>query len=345
MLPTDTDFFEKIAQGTLWKSAALGLAHARVNRPYIEKSIKDLAAELRMASPKPALVVSGGPSLHRRKHLEVLKAEGFQGHVIAADGSLGHCLRHGVVPDFVLTVDPDPHRIIRWFGDPRLHERPADDYFQRQDIDPELNANEIARNQELIELVDRFGPQITLVISTSASPEITERALSVGMRLYWWNPLYDDPSQLEGVSAALRREVNIPFMTTGGNVGSSCWAFAQAILRADPVYMVGMDFSYPPGTDVYNTQYYEVLKELYPESPARGLVTVQNPILGETWLTDPAYFWYKMCFLRMLANAPGRTVNCTEGGILFGEGIDWMSFRDALSGLASSSYESHPTQQ
>ena len=99
--------------------------------------------------------------------------------------------------------------------------------------------------------------------------------------------------------------------------------------------MVGMDFSYPPDTDVYNTQYFKIFEELFPDAPESGLFKVENPALGETWVTDPAYYWYRKCFLEMVGHAPGHTINCTEGGILFGENIEWCSLRSALQQINS----------
>ena len=48
-----------------------------------------------------------------------------------------YCLRNGVVPDLVVTVDPHAQRMIRWFGQPDLTdaELAEDDYFRRQDLD------------------------------------------------------------------------------------------------------------------------------------------------------------------------------------------------------------------
>jgi len=329
----DDAFLARITEGTYRRCIERGIEHARLNQRYIKKTIKDLRRELAGGPPRPSLVVSGGPSLHSNKHIQVFKNEEFNGTIIAADGSMGHCLRHGIVPDYVITVDPDPHRIIRWFGDTRLAERPEDDYFQRQDLDPEIRENEIRRNEETIELVNTYGPQIKLIISTSVTPEITERALEAGMDLYWWTPLYDDFGLDDSASKQLCRELKVPCMTTGGNVGSSCWVFAQAILQSDPILMVGMDFSYPPGTDVYNTQYYDVLKDLFPDDPSKGLISVYNPHLDQDWQTDPAYYWYSKCFQEMVPAAVGKTINCTEGGILFGDGIEWKTFQQALQEL------------
>lgn len=340
-IPYDSSFLEELASATYRKCIDLGVKHALANKPYIKKTIKNLAQELKGSSSRPGLVISGGPSLHRNKHIQILKEEGFDGYLIAADGAFGHCLREGVIPDFVVTVDPDPHRIIRWFGDPRLSHRPEDDYFSRQDIDPTLNKDEIRKNEETIELVNRYGSQIKLIISTSVTPEIAERALDAGMELYWWTPLYDDFQQADSRSKALCKELGVPCMTTGGNVGSSCWVFAKAVLQCDPVFMVGMDFSYPPGTEAYHTQYYEVLKDIYPDEPARGLIKVHNPHLDEVWLTDPAYYWYAHNFLQMLHAVSGRTVNCTEGGILVGDEIEWSPFRQALKDLVAGGSRSH----
>ena len=274
---------EIIAQATLRKTGDIGFNHAKRNLIYIKKTIKDIEQEIAHKPPKPALIISAGPSLHRKKSLEAIKQLDFPGHIVAVDGSLGHCLRNGVFPDYVITVDPDPHRIIRWFGDTRLAERPEDDYFRRQDLDPALNTDEVARNNELIELVNNYGYMIKVVISSSVSPEIAQRCLEANMDLYWWNPIYDDfenPNSLTGKIYKLNR---VPCMVTGGNCGTSAWVFSHTILKSPVVFLVGMDFSYPPGTNVINTQYYEVLKDIFPGNPEHGLIKINNPFLDETW--------------------------------------------------------------
>jgi len=326
--------FRLLSEATLKKTAGLGLQHARENLPYLGKTIRDLQTELVAKTPAPALVISAGPSLHKRNSLATIKESGFQGQIVCADGAFGHCLRNGLIPDYVLTVDPDPHRIIRWFGDPRLSERPEDDYFRRQDLDPALHNDEYRKNEEMIRLVNQYGPKIKLIISTSASPEIAKRCLDAGMTLYWWNPLYDDYDRPDSVSRAVFRLNRVPCMVTGGNVGTSCWVFAQTILQSPDVILVGMDCSYPPGTKPENTQYYEYLKEIFPEDPAKGLVRIFNPHLEETWLTDPGYYWYAQIFRQLVKMAPGRTHNCTEGGILFGEGIEFRGLAETLASLS-----------
>ncbi len=321
---------KSISDATFKKTADIGLRHAQENSIYIKKTIRDLRKEIVNEPPKPVIVISAGPSLHRKKSIETIKKADFKGCIVAVDGSLGHCLRNGIVPDFVVTVDPDAHRIIRWFGDPRLSERPEDDYFQRQDLDPALNKDEVARNQELIDMVNYYGPQIKGIVSTSVTCEITQRCLDAGMNLYWWNPLYDDYESKDSLSKKLYRLNKVPCMVTGGNVGSSAWVFSHTILNAQDVLLVGMDFSYPPGTEVRNTQYYEILQELFPGKPEKGLIEVYNPHLKETWVTDPAYYWYSQIFIEMSQKSPCKTYNCTEGGILFGGNIEFVNLKEAL---------------
>ncbi len=327
-----------ISDATFRKTADIGFKHAKENLPYIKKTIRAIEKEFGCKTLKPALLISAGPSLHRKKSIETIKKSGFNGYIITVDGSLGHCLRNGLVPDFVVTVDPEnpySHRIIRWFGDPRLKERPKDDYFQRQDLDPALNKDEEARNEELLRLVDHYGHRIKVIISTSVSPEITRRCLDAGMELFWWNPIYDDYEKEDSITKKLFELNKVPCMVTGGNIGSSAWVFSHTMLKSPVIVMVGMDFSYPPGTNVRNTQYYDILKEITSNDPELGLIEVYNPFLNETWITDPAYYWYQQSFLQMSLQAPVKTYNCTEGGILFGEGIQFCSLSQTLLDLKS----------
>jgi hypothetical protein len=54
---------------------------------------------------------------------------------------------------------------------------------------------------------------------------------------------------------------------------------------------------------------------------SEAFIHIDNPAVGETWFTDPAYYWYREIFLEMVGDAACETYNCTEGGILFGPGI------------------------
>lgn len=316
---------EVIAEATYRKTAGIGLEHAQANLPYLRRTIADLEG---VSPERPsAIVLCAGPSLHRHPTAEFLKASGYPDHgvLVATDGALGYCLRNDLIPDFVVSVDPHPTRIIRWFGDPDLAKRPDDDYFHRQDLDPYFHQEEHKRNQELLELVNHHGSKIRAVLATSVSPALTRRVQEAGMPIYWWNPIYDDFDEPRSVTRRLFEMNRVPCMVAGGNCGTAAWVFAGSILKKETVALVGMDLSYAPGTPLSSTQYYSELRDLFAERAEEAYRKVWNPHLKEMWYTDPAYWWYRESFLEMARQASWATHNCTQGGILFGEGIHWQS--------------------
>ena len=149
---------------------------------------------------------------------------GFSGAVVAADGALGACLRSGVVPHLVVSVDPHPERIVRWFGDPALTAAGADDYFRRQEMDPTHREDEVAANRALVGAGGRHAPGIKVAVATSAAPAVVDRCEQAGMELYWWNPMYDD-YELPGqrLPAAPPGDNGLPCLNGGGNVGTAAW--------------------------------------------------------------------------------------------------------------------------
>lgn len=319
---------ELIAEITYRKTVDIGLQHARENLAYLRTTIGDLDPD--PARPS-AIVIAAGPSLHRRNTAARIRGARYAGTVVATDGALGYCLRHGLVPDYVVSLDPHPTRIVRWFGDPELDRRPADDYFRRQDLDPHLADDERRRNGELIRLVDTYGPRVRAILSTSIAPTVTRRVFDAAMPAYWWNPIYDDYDDPASVTRQLYELNKVPCMVTGGNCGTAAWVFAAAVVGCSEVAVAGMDLSYAPGTPLTSTQYYTELQELFGDRLAEAYVHVDNPHLGETWYTDPTYWWYRQSFLELAAQAAGTaTYNCTEGGILFGDAVRWSSLDDFL---------------
>jgi hypothetical protein len=324
---------KRIASGlkdaTFERVAAVGLANAELNRPRIGRSVLGLGRVL-IGQGDAALVVGAGPSLQRRRSLERLKASGFASTIVAADGALGACLRAGVVPHVVVSVDPHPERIVRWFGDPALTAAGADDYFRRQEMDPAHHGDEVAANRALVELVDAHGPLIKVAVATSAAPAVVDRCEKAGMELYWWNPMYDDYDRPGSVSRRLFEMNGLPCLNGGGNVGTAVWVLAHAVLKKHRVGLIGMDLSYAPGTPYEKTQYYPELVELFGDRHPEAFVHLTNPHLGETWFSDPAYYWFREVFLEMAAEATCETYNCTEGGLLFGPGIATVRLEEFL---------------
>jgi hypothetical protein len=305
---------------TFDRVSSVGLANAERNRSRISRSVLDLAPAALVAGPT-AVVVGAGPSLARRRSLERLRDAGFAGMVVAADGALGACLRAGVVPHVVVSVDPHPERIVRWFGDPRLTAPPVDDYFRRQEMDPMHRRDEMVANRELVDLVDAHGPKIKVAAASSAAPAVVERCEQAGMELYWWNPMYDDYERPGSLSRRLWEMNGLPCLNGGGNVGTAAWVLTHAVLGKERIGLVGIDFGYAPGTPYAQTQYYPELVEMLGDRHPEAFIHTESPPTGEVWFSDPAYHWFRDVFLEMAAQAACVTYNCTEGGLLFGPGI------------------------
>lgn len=285
-------------------------------------------AELRDAAVgdgDSAIVIAAGPSLRRFDPIKAIKARGYRGTLVVTESAIAYCLKAGVVPHLVVSVDPHPQRIVRWFGDPDLNEKSVkdDDYYRRQDMDPAF-ADEIRHNRELLALLDRHGKSMRIALSTSASEAVVRRASEIGMDIFWWNPMLDDPDAPDSRTREAWKLNHFPCVNAGGNVGTACWMMAHAVLGKKHVALTGMDFAYYDGTPYSSTQYYREALALVGEKDLPRLYPrFLNPHTKTWFYTDPAYYWYREAFLEMVPDAECITYNCTGGGIIFGEGINF----------------------
>lgn len=317
---------------TLDKVSEIGFRNATRNADVIAqgKNISTLR-EGPLLSGSDALVIAAGPSLHQRDTAALIRASGFDGAVIATDSALGWCLRHNIVPDLVVSVDPHEHRIVRWFGDPELTEAmlSSDDYFARQDMEPRFLANQLKFNEELLELVNRHGRRLRIALASCSSPRVVQRVSDAGFDVYWWNPMYDDYELDDSLTRRIHHLNRLPCLNAGGNVGSASWVIAHAVLGKRRVWLLGIDFCYYAETPYSATQYYKELVALVgPEHLSEVFVRVVNPHTGQEFYTDPTYLWYRDSFVEMAGEAGCETLNCTGGGILFGPGIAWADLRE-----------------
>ena len=170
-----------------------------------------------------------------------------------------------------------------------------------------------------------------IALATSASEAVVARALDLGMEIYWWNPMLDDPDQPGSRTREAWRLNRFPCVNAGGNVGTACWMMAHAVLGKRHVALTGMDFAYYDGTPYSATQYYrEALALVGEKDLSRLYPRYLNPHTNTWFYTDPAYNWYREAFLEMVRDADCMTYNCTGGGILFGDGIIHMALGDFL---------------
>ena len=303
------------------------LSHAHANAPLQQRTLRDLPPPSPQKA-KSAIVISAGPSLSRRNSIQRIRDSGYTGVVIAVDASLAACLRNGLIPDYVLTLDPHPTRIVRWFGDPDWDKHAAnDDYFLRQDLDQEFRDNAARRNAETIGLVDRYGSQLTVLVASCSPPNAVQRLATAGCDMFWWNPLVDNPHEPESISRNLYDINRAPSMNTGGNVGTSAWVFAVSILKLPEVGLVGMDMGYYNDTPHEQTQlYYEYISHLGSSDDIESCFhEVVYPTTGETHYTDPTYYWYARNFIELNKRSTAKTLNCTEGGALVDPTIECVS--------------------
>lgn len=280
-----------------------------------------------------AVIVAAGPSVRRQNPAQLLREHNYRGLVMATDSGIAHCLRNGIVPHLVVSLDPHPTRIVRWFGDPKLREQDleGDDYYRRQDLDP-IFADEVRANQEIIALMRQHAPQMSLALSTSTSLQVVERALDTGIKIYWWNPMLDDPDEPGSRTRALMDMNGFPALNAGGNVGSASWMIADAVMGKRRVALTGMDFGYYDGTPLTATQYYREAVDLVGEDRVAEVFSrIYNPHMGAWFVSDPAYQWYRECFLEMVAQGDCQTYNCTEGGILFGPNVIFCLLKEFLA--------------
>jgi hypothetical protein len=283
-----------------------------------------------------AIVVAAGPSIKRRDPINVIKASGYKGTVVATESAMYYCLRNGVVPDLTVTVDPFPTRIDRWFGDPNLTEEilAKDDYYRRQDMDENF-VDEMRTNREILELLDRHGHEMRIALSTGSSEPVVRRAIDTGMKIFWWNPMLDNSDDPDSLTRDLYRLNGFPCVNAGGNVGTTCWMMADAVLGKQHVALTGVDFAYYDETPYSSTQYYHEAIDLVGEDKLDSVfMRIHNPFTDSWFFTDPAYMWYREAFLELAADAECRTCNCTEGGILFGDNVDFLPLAEFLKDYA-----------
>lgn len=325
-MKSETSFDDVVASiediGKSWHSNSI-VENAIFNASQPGHNLKQLP---KPSGPKAqsAIVISAGPSLHRFDVLRKIKESNYPGSIVAVDGSMIKCLKNGLVPDYVLTLDPHASRIVRWFGDRDFEiNTQGDDYFSRQDLDIEFRNNSIRENNKNISLVDEFAPQIKLISCTTAPKNVVKRTEEAGFERYWWNPLVDDPNRPESMTRKLYDLNKYSCMNTGGTVGTAAWVFANRILKIPSIALTGMDLGYHQETPIQNTQtYYELVDYLKSEEKlAEMFPSFEFPLDNQTYYTDPTYFWYRKNFLQLLSQADGETINCSEAGTLFGEHI------------------------
>jgi hypothetical protein len=281
------------------------------------KTIADLvpehvhqAPDPQMAPPKgSAIVIGRGKSVFVNNHLPLLAESGYKGAIIATDGMLIECLKNNVIPTHVVSVDGNKDFIWKWYDDP---------------------------------LVDKYGKDIKAILCSSVAHNVYERCVKAGIEVYWFNPIYDDWRQNESftkintlMSKSPQNPRGLPSMNCGGNCGATAWVIAFCLLRRSPVALIGIDLGYLEGTPLEETSYYKNFIKVTGgnvELAKRYYTEIYHPIWKKKAYTDPVFNNYRESFRQMVLNTPPfiRTINCSEGGTVFGERIECIPFKQFL---------------
>ena len=233
-----------------------------------------------------AIVVGGGPSIERHRHLDILAESGYEGTILACDKMLIPLLKRGVIPDIVGTVDGDP-RIAKYYDDP---------------------------------IVNKYASEIKAVFcANSVSPEVVERWIKAGGEIWWFIAIWDDPvKNVKSVTRLLHFMTGKMMCNVGGNIGTTLWNIAYMLGR-NPIALIGMDLGYPEDTDLTKTPYYDAWVKMTggdPEAIARCFRKGYNPHFKCYYYTDLMFDAYRRILEEMIKHASVKTINCTEGGSL-----------------------------
>ena len=259
-----------------------------------------------------AVVVGRGPSLFKNKHCEMLaeaiKNGEYKSLIITSDGGLVPLLDAGVVPDAVVTVDGSPV-IKKFFEHPLLQE---------------------------------YGSKIKWIVSVTVSPEVYQTARKAKLQPYWFSPTFDDWRQNESwtrLQVLMTRtnefKMGVPRASAGGNAGACAWIMAMSIFKRAPIALIGIDFGYPEGTKLEDTQYYSSVLKIAEGNVAKikeAYKEFYHPTFKTKAFCDLVFYHYRQAFIEMNQETEawyrlfGGTVNCTEGGTLWGQNITCMPF-------------------
>ena len=318
---------KKVNQITYKNILSETISNIKANLKYTKKC-NSIAALRKNKIEKIGVIVGSGPSLRKIDQTKYLKKFRKKFYLIACDGALYYLLNKKIIPDLVVTLDPHPSRIVRWFGDKTLNLKTIqkDSYFRRQDLEIKFK-NELKSNREMIKLFDRYDKKIGIAICSSSSKSVVKRLINSKAKLFWWNPFLDDTETKSSLSRKIYNLNKLPLVNTGGNVGSASWMIADQVFNFKNIVLLGMDYSYFFDTPLISTQYYDAIKKISDnEIEIRKFYKkIFNPFLKKNFYTDHVYLWYRNNFFEMIENTNSKTINCSQAGILFNNKVQWTS--------------------
>lgn len=236
----------------------------------------------------PAVVVGAGPSVNG---FDFGLLKGFRGAVLTCDKTLIPLLKNGVVPRIVASLDGDS-MVAGFYDDP---------------------------------LVDQHRGEVKACLATYVHPSAVRR---VPFKRYWFNVIMgDDPtdSSKPSVTRAMHWMSNGKCMMMGlGNVGGWLWGLAVE-LKASPIILLGIDFSYGEELSPLNTPYWNGLLSLFKGDKKRTIAhcyRYETTPFGKRVLTDIVFDSYRATLMQAVKAVGVEVRNCSPYSIVHGEGVE-----------------------
>lgn len=264
---------------------------------------------------EPAIVIGRGPSVKKKKHLELLANSNFKGSIICCDGILKNALEAGVTPTkfpkyYVVSIDPYD---------------PAKTFYES-------------------EIVKKYGSSINGIFSTIVKPTTVENARNAGINIHWLHSLFDYDegkksfNQLSAQIIRSKKKSGLPAIQTGGNVGTSSWFIAWRILKCNTVCLIGINHGWEESDSwekiISHGSNLIDINAVDRNSPSfkKLFRTVYNPDFDCNCIIDPLFQFYSSALKEFIARSPDwlTTINSTEGGSIFGKKILGMKFQEFL---------------
>ena len=289
---------EGMMDATYNSKIGLWMENFAVNLPKIRKGLDLL--ELPKQEGHPCIVVGGGPSLKRYRHLSMIKKSGWNHPILCCDKTLRDCLDHGITPYAVASVDGSPV-IARFYKGV---------------------SKEVAK-------------QINAVFAVTVHPRTVKTWKGA---IYWFLALLDCPYTPDEKKPELvktnRKSVSYIMhllsrgkspMSAIGNVGATLWNIGYE-LGCSPLILIGFDYSEQVRFKeqlIYWKSYVNMFNKVgglpLEEAKQKAAVLHQvetNPDFGTTYLVNPIWKSYRRTFAQHIIQSKVHTLNCTGGGCL-----------------------------
>jgi len=293
---------ERLSKNTCHNLFPMWMKNFRRNIDDVEKSRDLVQLEEKYRDRKTAVVIGAGPSVHKYGHIKMLKKSGYDGVIIATDRILIPCLKEGLIPNIVISLD----------GDFEVSE-----FFKH-------------------ELVKKHGQEMDVVFS-SVVDNATVKTLPRRSNVYFFNPHMDTMDPDMSVSKAMWWMTNRTVMHTGGNVGAACW-FLSVYMNKSPIGLIGMDLSYPDIKDIQEIPTFGIYDRMHQGDPEKIIKCFRrdyHPFFKTEAIVDyimDTYYEVFKTWIGAIHSAHGvDTINCTGGGAIHpSDGLECLYFDDFL---------------